>query len=132
MSTPTPPASTAEASRPPGSLPWEWAARELALAPASAADTIRRACEQWARSATKHWRQHNAETHTTIKTLRAQLALCRDVLTFADTVIEECRPLVKGRLGMLYDEGKVQVDDSILDRIAEAQTRIEQALKVGL
>ncbi len=154
MSTTTPPASPAEANRPPdhgtpGSLPWEAAARELArhaLLPATekaapgfvhatAAETIRRACEQWARYACENWRRHDVQMHDVLykcrsqcdslgsqcDALRAQLALCRDVL-------EEARPMVKARLmneewGL--DGRHSTVDDSIL-------TRIEQALKGGL
>ncbi len=138
MSTPTPgapttpPASPAEATRPPdpgtpGSLPWEAAARELSrcVSQRVAEEIVRIACEQWARSSTEHRRQHDAEMHKA-------LALCRSVLTFADTVIDECRPLVKGRLmDTELRFPNAPTDDSILDRISEAQTRIDKALKGG-
>ncbi len=40
-------------------------------------------------------------------------------LSFARQVLEDCRPMVKGRIGWLYDNGG-PVDDSILGRIESA------------
>ncbi len=120
MTTPTPTASPAEANRPPATLPWQDAANALfetgylylgvAVRPKPiepATGIIRRACELWAREC-------YAPPGSELRQLRAQLALCRDVL-------EECRPLVKHRIVDL--ESTVpggNVDDSILTRIEVA------------
>ncbi len=104
----TPPDSPAEVNRPPATLPWQDAARFLAqpLGPVNTEEVVRRACEQWARSATAHWRQHDADMHKA-------LALCRSVL-------EECRPMVKAHL--LEMERFGPGDESIVGRIEQALT----------
>ncbi len=154
MSTPTPPASPAEANRPPdpgtpGSLPWEWAARQIAETPALVndpqretwRDIIRRACEQWARYSCENWRQHDAEMHKALaavaserETLQAQrdcylasreaYRIERDTLqeqlALCRAVLEDCRPMVKAHL--LEMERFGPGDESIVGRIERALT----------
>ncbi len=142
-----PPASPAEATHSTATPPWVHAVNEHYNRNDSTpnlTELVRRACEQWARSATEHWRQHDADVCKLVAALgsertalRAQLDLCHDAFARSDsqcaalqeqlylcrTVLEQCRPMVKAHL--LEMERFGPGDESIIGRI-------EQALKVGL
>ncbi len=138
----TPPASPAEANRPPATLPWQDAVQELMaqnLGPMQAQEVVRRACEQWARQARVNWNLHFVEMHNALRTLRSQrdalnaqlddlnvqFAQCglerqtlRAQLALCRAVIEEARPMVKSHL--LEMERFGPGDESIIGRIEQA------------